>query len=126
MYCKAIIIHEFVIISVLACTQRGWPAVVAGFAAGLTSVIDDPQRRYTLSLFIVARAFGALIITLHKRGYLPSMPYFVELTFGLCQAFIGVCGIRYPELLPAGYYRSVLKWSRHLTDDKLRVRNMCE
>ena len=101
--------------------QRGWPAVVGGFAAGLTSFIDDPSRRHTLSLFVIARALGALITTLHRRGQLPTIPHFVVLMFGLCQSFIIYSVVRYPELLPVGYYRSLLRWSVSLSDEKFRV-----
>lgn len=102
-------------------TQKGWPVVIAGLAAGLTSVIDEPNRRRTLSLFIVARALGALILTLHRRGLLPTVPHFVVLTFGLCQSFIIYSTVHCPVLLPTGYYRSILSWSRYFTDDKLKL-----
>ena len=95
--------------------------MVGGFAAGLTSFIDDPSRRHTLSLFVVARALGALITTLHRRGQLPTIPHFVVLTFGLCQSFIIYSVVRYPELLPVGYYRSLLSWSMYFTDENFKV-----
>ncbi len=101
--------------------QHGWHAVVAGLAAGLMSLLDEPSRRRTLSHFITARALGALVITLKCRGVLPSFPYFTTLMFGICESLVVVAVTRHPELLPKGYYRSVLKWSLCYTDENLKV-----
>ncbi len=103
----------------------GWHAVVAGMATGLVSSLDDPTRRRTLSLFVGARALGALVMTLHRRGFLPSIPYSVVLLFGLCQSFIVVATTRHPELLPQSYYRSILRWSLCYTDENLAVSVCC-
>ncbi|XP_064397727.1 uncharacterized protein LOC135344449 isoform X2 [Halichondria panicea] len=102
-------------------TDNGWPAVVAGCAAGLTSLIDDPSRRRTLSLFILARALGALVLTLHRRGKLPTVPYFVVLAFGVCESLIIYSTVHYPTLLPRSYYTAILSWSRYFTEDKLKL-----
>ncbi len=96
--------------------------MVAGIAAGLTSFIDDPGRRRTLSLFLLARALGALVLTLHRRGKLPTVPHFVVLTFGVCQSLIIYATVHYPSLLPTSYYHAILSWSRYFSEEKLRVR----
>ena len=101
--------------------QQGWHAAVAGLAAGLISAMDDPSRRFTFSLFLSARALGALITTLHRRGYLPTVPHFVTVALGLCQCLILVAVTRFPELLPQGYYRSVIRWALYYTEEKLQV-----
>jgi len=95
--------------------------VVAGLVAGLTSLIDDPNRRHTLSLFVSARALGALVSTLHCQGYLPTIPHFVLLLLGLCQSFIILAMTRYPELLPQRYYCSIIRWSLYYSEEKLEV-----
>lgn len=105
--------------------QRDWHAVVAGLAAGLVSSLDEATRRRTLSHFVTARALGALAMTLHSRGYIPSIPYFTVLIFGLCESFIVVAITKHPELLPHSYYRSVLKWSMCYTNDILEVSTSC-
>lgn len=104
--------------------QHGWHAVLAGLAAGTVSILDDPSRRHTLSLFISARALGALVATLYRRGYLPSIPYFVTVVFGLCQSVIMLATTRYPALMPRSYYRSLLRWSVYYTEEKLEVREL--
>ena len=83
--------------------------------------MDDPQRRRTLSFFVAARAVGALILTLHRRGYLPTVPHFMTLTFGVCQALIILAMTKFPGLLPQGYYRSILSWSMYYSEEKLQV-----
>ena len=102
-------------------SQRGWSAILAGMAAGAVSIIDDPQRRRTLSLFVLARALGALFMTLHHRGQLPTVPYFVTIVFAACQSLIIMCVTHFPELLPQGYYKSILNWSMYYSEEKLQV-----
>lgn len=101
--------------------QGGWSAILAGLAAGSVSILDHPERRRTLSLFVLARALGALVVTLHRRGHLPSVPYFATLVFATCQSLIIMCMAHFPELLPRGYYRSILNWSMYYTNEKLEV-----
>ena len=93
--------------------------MVAGLAAGLISAIDDPSRRHTLSLYISARALGALVTTLHRLGYLPSVPHFVTLMFAVCHSFI-VSGLQFSEYLPRSYYHTVLKWIR-VSDEQVEA-----
>lgn len=94
---------------------------MAGFLAGLGSCIDEPGRRRTLTLYIVARALGCLVITLHKRGYLPSVPHFVALVFSVCEGLIIVATMRYPYLLPRNYYNAIVRWSMCYDEEKLEV-----
>ena len=70
---------------------------------------------------MIARAFGALITVLHKLGYLPSVPHFVAIVFGVCQALIIVAVARYPHLLPPGYYKAIVRWSMYYDEEKLDV-----
>lgn len=70
---------------------------------------------------MVARALGCLVITLHKRGYLPSVPHFVPLVFGACQGLIVVAVARYPYLLPPSYYNAVVRWSMYYDEEKLEM-----
>ena len=93
--------------------------MVAGLAAGLISAIEDPSRRHNLSLYISARALGTLVTTLHRRGYLPSIPHFVTLMYAVCHSFIG-SGLQFPEYLPGNYYRTLLKWMR-VSDEQVEA-----
>ena len=104
--------------------QGGWSAILAGLAAGSVSILDHPDRRRTLSLFVLARALGALVVTLHQRGHLPNVPYFATVIFAVCESLIIVCMTHFPELLPRGYYRSILNWSMYYTNEKLEVRKL--
>jgi len=80
---------------------------------------SDAGRQW--SLFVSARALGALVSTLHRQGYLPTIPHFVLLLLGLCQLFIILAMTWYPELLPQRYYCSIIRWSLYYSEEKLEV-----
>lgn len=94
-------------------------SAVAGGIAGLAMVVEDRTRRRVYCLFAIARAFGAILSTLVKRGLLPSVPYSETAMFSACTAFLVYCTALKPQYLFTGYYRSVLKWSRDYTDPTL-------
>ena len=99
--------------------QDDWNSGVAGGIAGLAMVVEDKTRQRVYCLFTIARALGALISTLVKRNVLPYIPYFEAYCFGACSSFLVYCLGLQPQYLLTGYYRSVLKWSRDYTDEKL-------
>ena len=101
--------------------QQKYHSLLAGLLAGSLSVLDDPSRRHTLSLYMAARALGVLIICLNRRGFLPTIPRFGAMALALSQAVVVMCMMRYPSYLPASYYRALLKWSIYYTDDILEV-----
>ncbi|VDI38316.1 Hypothetical predicted protein [Mytilus galloprovincialis] len=101
--------------------KDGWNNCIAGGLAGLTIIIEDPTRRQVVTLFAIARAFGALISTLVVRGKIPYIEYSETLLFCLCCGFLVYAVALNPRLLFTGYYYSVLKWSRDYTDQKLNT-----
>lgn len=70
---------------------------------------------------MIARALGALIVILHKLGYLPSVPHFTPIVFGACESLVLVALTRYPYLLPRGYYNALVHWSMCYDEEKLEV-----
>ena len=94
-------------------------SAVAGGIAGLAMVVEDRTRRQLYCLFAIARAFGAILSTLVKRGLLPSVPYSETALFSALTGFLVYCTSINPQYLFTGYYRSILKWSRDYTDSKL-------
>ncbi|WAR08281.1 hypothetical protein MAR_018239 [Mya arenaria] len=97
-----------------------WNSALAGGIAGLAMVVEDRTRRRIYCLFAIARAIGAMISTLVKRGLLPSVPYSETALFCSCTSFLVYCTALQPQYLFTGYYKSVLKWSRDYTDEKLK------
>ena len=100
--------------------QDDWNSAIAGGVAGLAMVVEDRTRRRIYCLFAIARAVGAMVTTLVKRGVLPSVPYSETALFCWCTSFLVYCTALKPQYLFTGYYKSVLKWSRDYTDDKLK------
>ena len=78
--------------------------------------LEAPSRRKTLAFFAAARALGAGATTLVARDLSPSIPHAETVAFCTCCAVLLSCVSLYPELLPPGYYHSVVKWSRDYTD----------
>ena len=91
----------------------------AGGIAGLAIAVEDRTRRRVYCLFAIARSVGALVTTLVKRKHLPAIPFSETVLFSSCTAFLVYCNALKPQYLFPGYYRSVLKWSRDYTDQKL-------
>lgn len=102
-------------------SQKKYHSLIAGAVAGLVSAIDSPGRRQTLTLFMLARALGMLVIILNRRGLLPTIPRFVTILYGICQGLILVAVTRFPSMLPPNYYRALLRWSQYYTEEKLQV-----
>lgn len=96
--------------------KDGWNYGLAGGLAGLTMAVEAPQRQRVLALFATARALGAGVTTLVARDVVSPVPHAETLAFCTCCAVLVTCVALYPHLLPAGYYKSVLKWSRDYTD----------
>ncbi|KAH3735320.1 uncharacterized protein LOC127850296 [Dreissena polymorpha] len=96
-----------------------WNSALAGGLAGLAIVVEDRTRRRIYCLFAIARAIGAVVSTLVRRGLLPAMPYSETMLFCSCTSFLVYCTALKPQYLLTGYYKSVLKWSRDYTDRKL-------
>ncbi|XP_045198848.2 uncharacterized protein LOC123553172 [Mercenaria mercenaria] len=96
-------------------------SAIAGGVAGLSMVVEDRTRRRIYCLFAIARAVGAMVTTLVKRGLIPAVPYSETALFCSCTSFLVYCTALKPQYLFTGYYRSVLKWSRDYTDKKLNV-----
>lgn len=82
-------------------------------------VVEDRTRRRLYCLFAIARAIGAIICTLVKRELLPSVPYSETAMFSAVTGLLVYCTALKPQYLFTGYYRSVMKWSRDYTDEKL-------
>ncbi|XP_078571983.1 transmembrane protein 135-like [Branchiostoma floridae x Branchiostoma japonicum] len=99
--------------------KDGSNSTMAGAIAGLTMFIESGKRRRTIALFLLARAAGAFMSTWVKRGRLPRVRHLDTLVFCLCTGFIVYAAALDPELLPDGYYRSILRWSRGWTDKGL-------
>ncbi|KAL8568832.1 hypothetical protein ACOMHN_035595 [Nucella lapillus] len=93
-------------------SQDGWNFGIAGSVAGLSMLLEDPSRQKTLTFFTTARALGAGVVTLVSRGLVRPIPHAETLAFCTCCAALTTCVAIFPKLLPAGYYHSVLKWSR--------------
>lgn len=87
----------------------------------MTLFVEDRTRRRIYCLFAIARAIGAIIATLVKRGVIPTIPYSETALFCACTSFLVYCTALKPQYLFTGYYRSVLKWSRDYTDKKLNT-----
>ena len=99
--------------------QDDWNSAIAGGVSSLALSVEDRTRRRVYCLFAIARAVGALVSTLVRRGYLPDIPFSETYLFGICGSFLVYCNALKPQYLFPGYYRSVLKWSRDYTDQKL-------
>lgn len=84
-------------------------------------VVEDRTRRQIYCLFAIARAVGAMVTTLVKRGVIPAVPHSETALFCSCTSFLVYCTALKPQYLFTGYYRSVLKWSRDYTDQKLKL-----
>lgn len=96
-------------------------SALAGGIAGLSMAIEDRTRRRVYCLFALARAIGAMVTTLVKRGVIPPIPHSETALFCTCTSFLVYCTALKPQYLFTGYYRSVLKWSRDYTDRKLKL-----
>ena len=81
--------------------------------------MDDSDRRRSILLYLMARAAGALIKTLHAQGRLPTLPHFSALVYSVCHAVIMVCMVHYPVLLPPAYYRSIMKWGQMYSEESV-------
>lgn len=88
-------------------------------AAGLASFIDEPNRRRTILLYLLARALGTMVHLLHGDGRLPAVPGFTTGVFNLCCAVVVLCVTHHPHLLPPSYYKAALRWSHYYDDQKL-------
>nr|KAG5711029.1 hypothetical protein BaRGS_013763 [Batillaria attramentaria] len=99
--------------------KDGWNYGIAGGIAGLSLALEAHSRRKTLAFFVAARALGAGATTLVARDLVRSIPHAETLTFCVCCATLVTCVARFPHLLPQGYYRSVVKWSRDYSHDIL-------
>ncbi|XP_012935165.1 uncharacterized protein LOC101854933 [Aplysia californica] len=101
-------------------TQKdGWTYGISGAVAGLSIAILDESRRKTVTFFTVARALGALVSTLVARGHLGTLPFLEVWVFCACVSVIVYCTALKPQYLTPGYYRSIVKWSRDYSDEKL-------
>lgn len=96
-------------------------SAIAGGIAGLSMIVEDRTRRRIYCLFAIARAIGAMVTTLVKRGIVPAVPYSETALFCSCTSFLVYCTALKPQYLFTGYYRSVLKWSRDYSDQKLKI-----
>lgn len=85
----------------------------------MASSIDEPNRRRTILLYIIARAIGSLIKILNKWEYIPTVPHATGLLFSIIEGLIIVCVTHKPVLLPPSYYKALLHWSVYYTDQKL-------
>jgi hypothetical protein len=74
--------------------------------------VEAPQRQRVLAFFVTARALGAGVSTMVARDVIRVIPHAEALSFSACSAALLSCVCLYPHLLPHGYYKSVLKWSR--------------
>ncbi|KAI8506896.1 hypothetical protein Bbelb_153350 [Branchiostoma belcheri] len=99
--------------------KDGSNSTIAGAIAGLTMFIESGKRRRTIALFLLARAANAFFSTLVRRGHVPRVRHCDTAVFCLCTGFIVYAAALDPELLPVGYYRSILRWSRGWTDKGL-------
>lgn len=97
--------------------QDGWHVAVAGGLAGLSSIIEDPSRRLTLSLIVAARSLGAILSIMVSRKQIPQVNHFDSMTYIACSVIITYCVATMPYLLPQGYVNSLLKWTRAYTKD---------
>ena len=85
----------------------------------MASSIDEPNRRRTILLYIIARAIGVTVKILNKWGYIPTIPNAVGLLFSFLEGLIIICVTQKPHLLPPSYYKAILHWSVYYTDEKL-------
>ncbi|ESO84969.1 hypothetical protein LOTGIDRAFT_168227 [Lottia gigantea] len=109
------------ILQIARSTKDGWNHGIAGGIAGLSIIVEDETRRKVASLFAIARALGAGLTTLVKRGKITRIPYCETWSFCACCAFLVYCTALKPELLSKGYYKSILKWSRDYSDENLTL-----
>ena len=92
--------------------QDGWNYGLAGGVAGLSMALDAASRHNPIAFFAAARALGAGATTLVTRGHVTSVPHAETVAFCVCCAVLLPCVCLHPQLLPTGYYRSVVRWSR--------------
>jgi len=99
-------------VNALMCNTRNrndrWNAIVAGLIAGFTLMIDDPERRRIVAIYVFVRAMSVLVKGLSRERVLPYNEHAESILFGLVNMPIMYGFLLEPEILDRGYYRWIL------------------
>lgn len=95
-------------------------AAMAGFAAGMTLLADDEQRRRSIAIYVFVRAVSVLIKGLSREGTLPYWEHTESLGFGIINGPIMYGFLLEPEILDPGYYKWILGMGA-VTDSGLAI-----
>ena len=95
------------LLSMYMYTQDGINALLAAALASLAISIQPAKRRLVMTLFLGARASGALLKSLDARHMLRLSPRTVLVIYICNVAVICHSALRHPECLPPSYYRLV-------------------
>lgn len=96
-------------------------ALLAGFIAGYTCLLDSKSRRRSLSIILFVRAIEISLQRLNRLKELPDIPqpYCGALSFGLSNIFIMYATLYEPTLLDPSYYYWILNMSG-IPDDVIK------
>ncbi|XP_065184762.1 uncharacterized protein LOC135815399 [Sycon ciliatum] len=93
--------------------------LVAAGIASLVSRIQPSARRHVITLFLGGRALSAVVRQWEKRtGTTIPRSLFLAVFLMNTTALIHA-GVLCPDVLPASYYRSLLRWSCRFNDTQL-------
>jgi hypothetical protein len=84
-------------------------AALAGFAGGLSAVLDNPSRRTDLALYLLCRGLYAIVHTALRLKVLPRVPGALMILFGAANSLILYSLAYEPHLLDRSYYAFLLK-----------------
>jgi hypothetical protein len=97
----------------LFCKIRGRPtrggAAAAAAIAGTAILLDAPERRSTVSVYLFVRAAYELLRAGVASGALPDVPHLATLVFAACQAPIMYAFLREPHALSPAYHKWILR-----------------
>lgn len=83
-------------------------AVVAGIVASFALLLDDVERRRTVSIYVFVRAISVMVKELSREGILPYSQHAESILFGVVNMPIMYGFLLEPEILDKGYYKWIL------------------
>jgi len=84
-------------------------AAISGAVGGLASLLDSPQRRQGVALYLLVRSCYALLHALMRRRYITRVPSSATALFAAANAVIIFAFISEPQLLDRSYYNWMLR-----------------
>lgn len=96
-------------------------AFAAGFASGIPLCVESSGNRVVYSLYVLAKALDVAVKHLVKLGYLPKIPYFPDILYGISMTILQFARVWEPDCVNKGYYSMTKKFMIEPNDHVLGV-----